>query len=71
MLFGFRPSIKQARALRAMRSLLPPGLLSWEDLVPESPTSGDSFVILSWNRVEEATEYRIYRNKGGSTPDQS
>ena len=39
-----------------------------ERLVPESPTSGDSFVILSWNRVEEATEYRIYRNKGGSTP---
>ena len=36
--------------------------------VPESPTPGDGFVILSWNRVEEATEYRIYKNKGGATP---
>ena len=37
-------------------------------LVPESPTAGDRFVLLSWNRVEEATEYRIYKNKGGATP---
>ena len=39
-----------------------------ERLVPGSPTPGDRFVILSWNRVEEATEYRIYKNKGGATP---